>query len=91
MAERSRNVWPPNIQGYLNSYGIGYVPNDFSVHWDGALSLVTLKADRIIQMNEDPAWKITQDFKLDASKSNGTYCGNSVQPKALSALPCIRV
>ena len=81
----------PNIQGFLNSYGLGNVPNDFNIHWDGAITLVSLQEQSIVQINEDPEWKTTQDFRFDASKSNGTYSGNSVQPKALSALPCIRV
>lgn len=80
----------PNIIGFLNSYGLGNVPNDFNIHWDGALTLVSLQEQSLVQINEDPQWKTTQDFRFDASKSNGTYSGNLVQPKALNALPCIR-
>mgnify|MGYP005960315715 CR=1 FL=1 len=82
-------TWP-NINGFLNSYGLGNVPNDFNIHWDGALTLVSLQEQSLVQINEDPQWKTTQDFRFDASKSNGTYSGNLVQPKALNALPCIR-
>ena len=80
----------PNIIGFLNSYGLGNVPNDFNIHWDGALTLVSLQEQSLVQINEDPQWKTTQDFRFDASKSNGTYSGNLVQPKALNALPCIK-
>ena len=85
-----RRCLGPNINGFLNSYGLGNVPNDFDIHWDGAITLVSLQEQSIVQINEDPQWKTTQDFRFDASKSNGTYSGNLVQPKALNALPCIR-
>lgn len=81
----------PNINGFLNSYGLGNVPNDFNIHWDGALTLVSLQEQSLVQINEDPQWKTTQDFRFDASKANIAYSGNSVQPKAISVLPCIRV
>ena len=80
----------PNINGFLNSYGLGNVPNDFNIHWDGAITLVSLQEQSIVQINEDPEWKTTQDFRFDASRSSDLYSGDKMQPAALQALACIK-
>ena len=74
----------------FNSYALGNVPSDFSVHWDGPLSAVNLHKNSSVYVEANQSVSVTQDFKIDLSKGNSTYNGSSVQPSSLRLLACIR-
>ena len=53
---------------------------------DGAFSVSSMEAG--VRGSISARYAI---FSFDASDSNSIYAGSSVQPKALQALPCIKI
>ena len=81
----------PNIRGMFNSYGIGSVPQDFNIYWNGPFSVVALDKNKSHVIDTNTTTSLTQDFKFDLSKGNQTFAGSKLQPSALQLLACIRI
>ena len=76
-------TWP-NISGNLPNLRWGCLTSEAS----GAFVSTTAGSSDILSFGtSEHSYHIVS---FDASKSNGTYSGNLVQPKALQVLPCIR-
>ena len=82
--EIALNVWSPNIYGEIRD-----IP-----HGSDANVLVTGTGAFTVTMGRSAGngngGGYTHDARFNASQYNGTYDGSYLQPKALSALACIR-
>ena len=87
----SHNAQAPNIRGYLNSYGIGTLPNTFEPLWNGSLKVHSLSNGLNQQYISESSINLSVDMDFDASKSNTTYSGTTIRPKAISVLVLVRL